>query len=132
MTAAEVRARLNAIVDPCSLAAGAPAGIDEMGLVRAVDVDATPGGAVIRIRIGLTEPGCMIGASFVTRAHECLESLPDVASVKVTLEHDCDWTPADLDAAYAKRLHAVREARRPGRRLASGPRALGPETTADN
>lgn len=112
MTAAEVRARLNAIVDPCSLAAGAPAGIDEMGLVRAVNIKATPGGAVIRVRIGLTEPGCMIGASFVARAHECLEPLPGVASVEVTLEHDCDWTPADLDPGYARRLHAVREARR--------------------
>jgi metal-sulfur cluster biosynthetic enzyme len=112
MTAAEVRARLNSIVDPCSLAAGAPAGIDEMGLVRAVDVDETPRGAVIRVRIGLTEPGCMIGASFVARAHECLEPLPGVASVEVTLEHDCDWTPADLDPGYASRLHAVREARR--------------------
>lgn len=113
MTAAEVRARLNAIVDPCSVAAGAPAGIDEMGLVRAVDVEATPGGDVIRVRIGLTEPGCTIGASFVARAHECLEPLPGVASVEVTLQHDCDWTPADLDAGYARRLHVVRETRRP-------------------
>ena len=39
MTAEEVRALLNAIVDPCSLAAGAPAGIDEMGLVRDVEVE---------------------------------------------------------------------------------------------
>ena len=113
MTAAEVRARLNAIVDPCSLAAGAPAGIDEMGLVRAVNIKATPGGAVIRVRIGLTEPGCMIGASFVARAHECLEPLPGVASVEVTLEHDCDWTPADLDPSYARRLHAVRRTSKP-------------------
>jgi metal-sulfur cluster biosynthetic enzyme len=111
MTAPEVRARLNTIVDPCSLAAGAPAGIDEMGLVRGVDVEATPGGAVIRVRIGLTEPGCMIGASFITRARECLASLPDVARVEVALEHDCDWTPADLDPGYALRLHAVRNAR---------------------
>ena len=111
MTTAEVRARLNAIVDPCSLAAGAPGGIDEMGLVRDVSVEASAGGAVIRVRIGLTEPGCMIGASFVTRAHECLDRLPGVASVEITLEHDCDWTPADLDPGYARRLHTVREAR---------------------
>jgi metal-sulfur cluster biosynthetic enzyme len=112
MTAAEVRAQLNAIIDPCSLAAGAPAGLDEMGLVRGVEVEATPGGAVIRVRIGLTEPGCMIGASFITRAHERLEPLPGVASVEVTLEHDCDWTPADLDPSYAQKLQTVRKARR--------------------
>ena len=116
MTAAEIRALLNTIVDPCSVAAGAPAGIDEMGLVRDVDVEATARGAVIRIRIGLTEPGCMIGASFVTRAHECLARRPGVASVEVTLEHDCEWTPADLDPGYAQRLHTVREARAGARR----------------
>ena len=113
MTTADIRARLNAIVDPCSLAAGAPAGIADMGLVREVVVEETPAGAVIRVRIGLTEPGCMIGASFVTRAHECLEPLAGVARVEVTLEHDCDWTPADLDPAYARRLDAVRANRRP-------------------
>jgi len=112
MTATEVRRRLNAIIDPCSLAAGAPAGIDEMGLVRSVLVEESPAGATIRVRIGLTEPGCMMGAAFVARAHECLEQLPGVASVEVALEHDCDWTPADLDPAYARRLDAARAASR--------------------
>ena len=73
---------------------------------------------MIRVRIGLTEPGCMIGASFVAHAHECLEPLPGVAHVEVALEHDCDWTAADLDPGYARRLQAVREARRSARPFA--------------
>ena len=35
MDEATVRARLNEVLDPCSVVAGAPAGIEEMGLVRA-------------------------------------------------------------------------------------------------
>jgi hypothetical protein len=41
---ARVRTTLNTIVDPCSRAAGAPAGIAEMGLVRQIEVHHSPGG----------------------------------------------------------------------------------------
>jgi metal-sulfur cluster biosynthetic enzyme len=115
MTAAEIRARLNTIIDPCSIAAGAPAGLVDMGLVREVTVVQAPEGATVRVRIGLTEPGCMIGASFLVRARECLQPLPGIAHVDVQLQHDCDWTPNDLDPAYAQRLHDRRAAQRAAR-----------------
>ena len=108
MTADDIRAQLNEIIDPCSIAAGAPAGLVEMGLVREVTVREAPDGAVVRVRIGLTEPGCMMGASFVVRARESLERLPGVGHVDVELEHDCDWTPRNLDSRYARRLNAAR------------------------
>ena len=112
MNAEEIRAELNTIVDPCSVAAGAPAGLVDMGLVRGLEVDDTPGGCTIRLTIGLTEPGCMVGASFVSRARELLSELPGVARVDVSLEHDCDWSPRDLDPDYATRLRAARALRR--------------------
>jgi metal-sulfur cluster biosynthetic enzyme len=111
VTAADIRAQLNEIIDPCSIAAGAPAGLVEMGLVRDVTLREGPEGAVVRVRIGLTEPGCMMGASFVVHARESLERLPDVDRVDVELEHDCDWTPRDLDPRYARRLQAARAQR---------------------
>jgi metal-sulfur cluster biosynthetic enzyme len=119
MTADEVRTRLNAIVDPCSAAAGAPAGLVEMGLVRRVDVTPAPEGCAIGVTIGLTEPGCMMGASFVAQARDLLGGLPGVAGVDVELEQDCDWSPRDLDPRYSARLEAVRAARREA--AASGP-----------
>jgi metal-sulfur cluster biosynthetic enzyme len=89
----DVRALLDEIIDPCSIAAGAPAGLVEMGLVRGVEVTSMPAGDAITVRIGLTEPGCMMGASFVVRVREALEPLPGVARVDVELEHDSGWSP---------------------------------------
>jgi metal-sulfur cluster biosynthetic enzyme len=125
VTADDIRARLNEIADPCSIAAGAPAGLVEMGLVRDVTVRDAPDGAVVRVRIGLTEPGCMMGASFVVRTRECLEGLPGIACVDVELEHDCDWTPRDLDPGYASRLQTMRARRQ----QAYAARAAALETT---
>jgi metal-sulfur cluster biosynthetic enzyme len=110
----DVRAELDRIVDPCSAVAGAPAGIVELGLVRSLSVVETTGGVSVAVRIGVTEPGCMMGASFVVRARERLEALPDVVAVDVRLDHSGDWEPADIDPAYAERLATVRARRAEG------------------
>jgi metal-sulfur cluster biosynthetic enzyme len=118
MTADEIRRRLNTIVDPCSIAAGAPAGLVDMGLIGEVAVLEGPDGTTVRVRIGLTEPGCMIGASFLVRARECLEPLAGIAHLDVQLQHDCDWTPNHLDPRYARRLKDRRAAQRASRQRA--------------
>ena len=112
MTPAEVCAALDGIVDPCSVVAGAPAGIAEMGLVREVAIGECVEGTTVRVRIGLTEPGCMMGASFVVKARERLAALPGVARVDVELDHAADWHPSDADPAYQERLRVVRAERR--------------------
>ena len=111
MNEAAVRAELNEIIDPCSVVAGAPAGIDELGLVRRLAVSEAPGGVAVEVRIGVTEPGCMMGASFAIKARERLEALAGVVAVDVQLDHTGDWEPADIDPAYAQRLAAIRSAR---------------------
>jgi metal-sulfur cluster biosynthetic enzyme len=103
---------LNTIVDPCSRAAGAPAGIAEMGLVRQLEVHNSPGGASIRVVIGVTEPGCLMGAAFVNEARTLLWALPGVAEVRVHLDQAYDWTPADMAPAYQARLEQQRQRRR--------------------
>jgi metal-sulfur cluster biosynthetic enzyme len=107
-----VRAALDEIIDPCSLVAGAPAGIVALGLVRFLAVTDTAEGARVEARIGVTEPGCMMGPSFVVRARERLEALPGVAAVEVGLDHASDWDPGDIDPAYASRLAKVRASKR--------------------
>jgi len=102
----EIRAELNGILDPCSVVAGAPAGIDEMGLIRRLTVTDARGGVAVGVRIGVTEPGCMMGASFAIKARERLEALPGVVA-------------ADIDPAYAERLAAVRASRSAPRAPAS-------------
>lgn len=109
---ATVWSTLNTIMDPCSQAAGAPVGIAEMGLVRQLEVRPGPEGAHIRVVIGVTEPGCLMGAAFVTNARQLLSTLPDVAEVQVHLDLAFDWTPADMSPAYQARLEQLRQRRR--------------------
>jgi metal-sulfur cluster biosynthetic enzyme len=85
VTEAEVRAALDAVVDPCSVVAGAPAGLVQMGLVRALELSEGEAGATIRVRIGVTEPGCLMGASFAAQARAQLERLDGVVRVEIEL-----------------------------------------------
>ena len=112
MNESTIRAALNEIADPCSVVAGAPAGIEEMGLVRRLSLSEQPGGVAVEVHIGVTEPGCMMGASFAIRARERLEALAGVVEVDVRLDHAADWHPRDIDPDYAMRLAAVRAGRR--------------------
>ncbi len=105
-----IRAELNEVLDPCSVVAGAPAGIEEMGLIRHLAITDVPGGVAVEIRIGVTEPGCMMGASFAIKARERLESLAGVATVDVQLDHQADWEPGDMSRAYVERLEELRRA----------------------
>ncbi len=109
---ADVRAALNGVVDPCSVVAGAPAGLIEMGLVRALQICEGEHGATISLRIGVTEPGCLMGASFAAQARARLEGLAGVAHVEIELDHASDWMPSDIDPAYQRRLDGARDARR--------------------
>jgi metal-sulfur cluster biosynthetic enzyme len=112
VTEANVRAALDAVVDPCSVVAGAPAGLVQMGLVRALELSEGDAGATIRLRIGVTEPGCLMGASFAAQARAQLERLDGVARVEIELDHANDWMPSDIDRDYQRRLDTVRAARR--------------------
>jgi metal-sulfur cluster biosynthetic enzyme len=109
----DIRAALDEIVDPCSRAAGAPAGLDEMGLVREVRIERGPAGARVGVVLALTEPTCLMGIPFVRSARERLAAIDGVAEVDVSLAAGFEWTPAQLSPAYAARLERVRELRRP-------------------
>jgi metal-sulfur cluster biosynthetic enzyme len=107
-----VRAALDTVRDPCSEVAGVPAGILEMGLVRSLDVHDGPDGALVRVAIGVTEPTCLMGPSFVSGARERLAAVPGVARVEVTLSSDPDWSPLDMSPDYRARLAEHRRTRR--------------------
>ena len=59
--------------------------------------------------IGVTEPGCLMGAAFVNDARQRLWELPGVAEVHVSMDHAFDWTPADMSPAYQARLEQLRQ-----------------------
>ena len=77
---------LNTIVDPCSRAVRAPAGIAEMGTGAPDRGASEPRGASIRVVIGVQTPGCLVGAAFVNDARPRLRELPGVAEVHVSMD----------------------------------------------
>ena len=107
-----VRTVLNSIIDPCSRAAGVPAGIVEMGLIRSVEVRQEPAGASLTVTIRVTEPGCLMAYPFANEARKRLETLPGVVSIDVKIDHVCDWEPAAMSPEYRARLEAHRLQRR--------------------
>jgi len=117
LSEADVRAVLNTIIDPCSRAAGATAGLVDMGLIRRLSVTADTGGdhgIDIRVVIGVTEYACLMGPSFAMEAYKQLAPMPGVRSVEVELDGEFDWDPDDMSADYRARLA---ERRAEGRRV---------------
>ncbi|KPF78083.1 hypothetical protein IP88_04825 [alpha proteobacterium AAP81b] len=112
---ARVRQVLNEIIDPCSAAAGAPAGLDDMGIV--LDVRCTPRGVVtdLHVVLGATDPHCMMTGAFMADGQRRLRSLPDVGEVIIEIDRTAIWTPARLSAAYTSRLAEHRQRRRAAR-----------------
>jgi metal-sulfur cluster biosynthetic enzyme len=112
ITESTVRATLNTIIDPCSINAGCPAGLDELGLVRAVDIRHSATGADLHVVIGVTEFGCLMSAPFVSEAYKRLLGTPGVKSVTVEMDKAFEWGPEDMSREYQQRLQGQRARRR--------------------
>jgi metal-sulfur cluster biosynthetic enzyme len=110
---AAVRAILDTIVDPCSRAAGAPAGISEMGMVP--DITITPGEeskADVRVHLIVTHPFCMMSNIFVKEIIDRLSEQPWVGKADVDFDPGTLWTPDMMTPEYAERLETARAKRR--------------------
>jgi metal-sulfur cluster biosynthetic enzyme len=102
---AQIRAKLNTIGDPCSVAQGVPMGIDDMGLVRDVQMDEV-GNVAIELR--LTSPSCHIVGYFDVEAKRRVLGLPGVRSVTVEVDLGLDWRPEMMsEDAKARRRRAL-------------------------
>lgn len=112
ITEIDVRAVLNSIIDPCSAAAGAPAGLQDMGLVREIVIAPGQGDRTdVKVVIAVTEFGCLMGAPFVHEALERLALLEKIGEVDIRLDDRFDWLPSDMDPDYRARLQAGRDQR---------------------
>lgn len=96
-----IRAQLDEIKDPCSLAAGTPLGLDEMGLVKDVVIDAS-GDVTIDLR--LTSPFCHMIGFFQQEATRRVQALCGAQNVTLRADNGLDWSPGFLSpAAQARR-----------------------------
>jgi metal-sulfur cluster biosynthetic enzyme len=116
-TEADLRSLLDEIVDPCSRAAGAPAGISEMGMIPSIMIDARDDGRVdIGVKLLVTHPFCMMSSIFISEIDQRLSAIETIASVKVELDTADVWTPEMMSDDYRIRLEAQRARRRENQR----------------
>ena len=109
---------LDGIKDPCSVASGVPLGLDEMGLVDQVEIDA---GGAVTLKLRLTSPFCHMIGFFKTEAARRVGALPGVTTVTLEADNGLDWSPSRISiAGQARReAHLARMRAAPPRRAAA-------------
>jgi metal-sulfur cluster biosynthetic enzyme len=85
----EIRRRLDEVRDPCSVGAGSPMGLDEMGLVKGIAVDA----GRVTVSIRLTSPSCLMHGYFIDGIKEHVRAVNGVESVEVRFDAGMEWEP---------------------------------------
>lgn len=77
---AQVLKALDNVFDPCSIAAGTPLGLVEMGMVESVAVSGTH----VDVELLPTFFGCMLVGVFTRAARDAISALPGVSTVDVS------------------------------------------------
>jgi len=103
VTEQSVRDALRSVVDPCSIATGAPINILDMGLVRGVEV--RDGVAVVGLR--LTHPFCMQAANIADRIREVVAAGTGLAAT-VDIDVADEWWPDMIAPEARRRLRSIR------------------------
>ncbi len=106
------------IHDPCSVASASPMNLVEMGLIRAVEIDAD---GAVTVSLRLTSPSCFMVGYMAKEANRLIGALPGVSAVEVVPDEGLDWTPAEIAPATAARRRRQVAAQRSAS-LASGGR----------
>jgi metal-sulfur cluster biosynthetic enzyme len=112
-----ITSELNEIKDPCSLAAGTPFGLEEMGLVDSVDI--SDGGEVL-VKLRLTSPFCHMIGYFKVEAQRRLLALPGVSEVALEADNGLDWSPARISSAAQARRATHISGMQPPQKVAAG------------
>jgi metal-sulfur cluster biosynthetic enzyme len=84
----EIRRVLDDIQDPCSVANGTPMGLDEMGIVKAVEVG---GDGTVEVTFRLTSPFCEMVAFMRQETIAKVGRMPGVTRVEVAHDSGLDW-----------------------------------------
>lgn len=104
-----VDAALRTIVDPCSIATGAPVDLVDMGLVQSIEIEH----GTVLITLRLTSPTCWQVGNIITSIREKLAILAGVREVRCRVDMAAEWTPAMMAPEAQARLRALRPAATP-------------------
>ncbi len=119
---AAARTALDAVPDPCSVAAGAPLGLEEMGLVKDLDID-DAGRAEVALR--LTSPSCLMHGYFIDEIEGHLLQVEGVNEVAISFDHGEEWEPNHIRADIRRRREEELRSRVPKAVVASRRGAKG-------
>lgn len=121
-----VGAALQQVVDPCSVGRGVPAGLVDMGMVKAVEIgSAADGRSVVTVELRITSPACTFQPYFEQAVRERLGEVPGVGEVRIRWDRTFDWSDDDMSPALKQRLREKRH-----RLLAMADAARQPEHRA--
>ncbi len=97
--AADVREALHGLNDPCSVAAGMPIDLVDMGLVKDVRADEQ---GTVRVEIRLTSPSCVMLGFFTKEIVRLAGTVEGVRAVEVGFDAGLDWEPALMSEAVQR------------------------------
>lgn len=98
---AKILEELDQVHDPCSVGAGSPLGLREMGLIRDIRIGA---GGEVEVQLRLTSPFCEMIGFLKRESIDKIARLEGVTSVEVTTDSGLAWTPEAMsDSGRAKR-----------------------------
>ena len=97
---------LEDVIGPCSVTAGAPLSVVDMGLLNELYVDED---GVVRVSMRATSAMCTMIAGIMKVAEERLARVQGVTRVEITLSSGAIWTEADMTERGRRILAARRE-----------------------
>lgn len=89
-----VRAAVNNVADPCSIARGTPIGLVDMGLLVDLTITDSEDGASVALVLRITAPGCLYWTHFESAVSEEVLRIGGVAHVECNWHEDFDWMPS--------------------------------------
>ncbi len=89
----QVQQALERVVDPCSITAGAPISVVDMGMINAVSVDAEGG---VDISMRATSAMCTMIAGIMQVVEREVGGVEGVSEVRVELTSGSLWTEAEM------------------------------------
>jgi metal-sulfur cluster biosynthetic enzyme len=97
---------LEEVIDPCSITAGAPLSVVDMGLINELSVDEE---GMVRLSMRATSAMCTMIAGMMKVAEERLGRIEGVTQVEIKLCSGAIWTEADMTERGRQVLAARRE-----------------------
>jgi metal-sulfur cluster biosynthetic enzyme len=101
-----VMSGLEEVIDPCSVTAGAPLSVVDMGLVNELSVGEE---GMVRVSMRATSAMCTMIAGIMKIAEERLARVEGVTRVEIKLCSGAIWTEADMTERGRRILQARRE-----------------------